>query len=146
MIADPYNKVTGVEDIYAIGDTCFQTHEAAYPNGHPQLAQVAMQQGKLLAKNLEAIYNSKPIKPFHYHDKGTMAIIGRNKAVADLPVPKLHFRGFIAWAMWLFIHLISLISYRNRIKTLYNWMVAYINKDQSLRFIVRPKHRETELW
>ncbi|MFI5193480.1 MAG: NAD(P)/FAD-dependent oxidoreductase [Chitinophagales bacterium] len=146
MIADPYNKVAGVEDIYAIGDTCFQTHEAAYPNGHPQLAQVAMQQGKLLAKNLETIYNSKPIKPFHYHDKGTMAIIGRNKAVADLPVPKLHFRGFIAWAMWLFIHLISLISYRNRIKTLYNWMVAYINKDQSLRFIVRPKHSETELW
>jgi NADH dehydrogenase len=146
MIADAFNKVAGVEDIFAIGDTCIQTHEAAYPNGHPQLAQVAMQQASLLAKNLEAIVTGKPLKPFHYHDKGTMAIIGRNRAVADLPVPKLHFRGFIAWAMWLFIHLISLINYRNRIKTLYNWMVAYFNKDQSLRFIVRPRQKETELW
>jgi NADH dehydrogenase len=142
MICDPYNKVTGVEDIFAVGDTCIQAHEAAFPNGHPQVAQVAMQQGKQLAKNLEAILGGKALTPFHYHDKGSMAIIGRNKAVADLPAPKLHFSGFIAWAMWLFIHLISLINYRNRIKTLYNWMVAYFNKDQSLRFIVRPKQNE----
>jgi len=141
MITDPFNKVTGVEDIFAIGDTCIQTHDASYPNGHPQVAQVAIQQGRLLGKNLEAGLKGKPQKPFRYHDKGTMAIIGRNKAVADLP-PKLHFRGFIAWAMWLFIHLISLINYRNRVKTLFNWMIAYINKDQSLRFIVRPRRDE----
>jgi NADH dehydrogenase len=143
MIADPFNKVNGVESVFAIGDTCIQTHEAAFPHGHPQVAQVAMQQGKLLAKNLDAIGNGKPLRPFHYVDKGSMAIIGRNKAVADLPLSRLHFSGFIAWAMWLFIHLISLINYRNRIKTLYNWMVAYLNKDQSLRFIVRPKQNET---
>jgi NADH:ubiquinone reductase (H+-translocating) len=142
MIADPYNKVIGLEDIYAVGDTCIQNHEAAYPNGHPQVAQTAMQQGKLLAKNLEAMVTGKELKAFHYRDKGTMAIIGRNKAVADLAAGKIHFRGFIAWAMWLFIHLISLINYRNRIKTLYNWTVAYLNKDQSLRFIVRPKQTE----
>jgi NADH dehydrogenase len=146
MAADAYNKVAGVDDIFAIGDTCIQTHEDAYPNGHPQLAQVAMQQARLLAKNLEAMVKGKALKPFRYRDKGTMAIIGRNRAVADIPVPKLHFRGFIAWAMWLFIHLISLINYRNRIKTLYNWMVAYFNKDQSLRFIVRPQKKEMELW
>jgi NADH dehydrogenase len=143
MTTDPFNKVAGVEDIFAIGDTCIQTHDAPYPNGHPQVAQVAIQQGRLLGKNLEAGLKGKPQKPFRYHDKGTMAIIGRNKAVADLP-PKLHFRGFIAWAMWLFIHLISLINYRNRVKTLFNWMIAYINKDQSLRFIVRPRQDELD--
>ncbi len=145
MITDAFNKVSGVEDIYAIGDTCIQTADPAWPNGHPQLAQVAIQQGRTLAKNLKAQVAGKPQKPFHYIDKGTMAIIGRNKAVADLATPKLHFKGFIAWAMWLFIHLVSLISYRNRIKTLYNWMVAYFNKDQSLRFIVRPRKNDTPL-
>ncbi len=137
LIADPYNKVIGLEDIYAIGDTSLQTHEPAYPNGHPQLAQVSIQQAKLLAVNFRSLVNVKPLKPFHYKDLGTMAIIGRNKAVADLP-HNIHFKGFIAWFIWLFIHLISLINYRNRIKTLYNWTVAYLNKDQSLRFIVRP--------
>jgi NADH dehydrogenase len=139
MLCDPFNKVNGVEDIYAIGDTCTQTHEKEYPNGHPQLAQVSLQQGKLLGLNFRNMMESKPLKPFHYKDLGTMAIIGRNKAVCDLP-NHIHFRGFIAWFMWLFVHLISLINYRNRIKTLYNWTVAYLNKDQSLRFIVRPKN------
>jgi NADH dehydrogenase len=141
MLSDPYSKVTGLEDIYAIGDTSMQTHEPAYPNGHPQLAQVSIQQAKLLADNLKSLVNRKPLKPFQYKDLGTMAIIGRNKAVADLP-HNIHFKGFIAWFMWLFVHLISLINYRNRIKTLYNWTVAYLNKDQSLRFIVRPGPEE----
>ncbi len=139
LICDPFNKVTGVEDIFAIGDTAMQTHEAEYPNGHPQLAQVSIQQGKALGANLKDMGEGKPMKPFHYKDLGTMAIIGRNKAVCDLP-HNIHFKGFIAWFMWLFVHLISLINYRNRLKTLYNWTVAYLNKDQSLRFIVRPKH------
>jgi NADH:ubiquinone reductase (H+-translocating) len=137
MLADPYNKVIGLENIYAIGDTSMQTHDPVYPNGHPQLAQVSIQQAKLLAANLKALVRGTALKPFHYKDLGTMAIIGRNKAVADLP-HNIHFKGFIAWFIWLFIHLISLINYRNRIKTLYNWTVAYLNKDQSLRFIVRP--------
>ena len=138
MIADAYNQVTGLEGIYAIGDTCIQTHESQYPNGHPQLAQVSIQQGKLLAANFKAMQNKKRLKPFQYNDLGTMAIIGRNKAVADLP-HHIHFKGFIAWFMWLFIHLLSLITFRNRIKTLANWMVSYLYKDQALRFIVRPR-------
>lgn len=137
LIADPFNKVVGLEDIYAIGDTSLQTHEPAYPNGHPQLAQVSIQQAKLLAANFKSMAKGKPLKAFLYKDKGTMAIIGRNKAVADLP-HHVHFKGFIAWFMWLFVHLYSLINYRNRFKTLYNWTIAYLFKDQSLRFIVRP--------
>jgi len=138
MITDEFNRVIGFENIYAIGDTCLQTHEESFPDGHPQLAQVAIQQGKNLADNFINAIKGKQLIPFGYHDKGTMAIIGRNKAVADFPKPKLHFKGFIAWFMWLFIHLLSLINYRNRIKTLYNWTVAYFTKDQSLRMIIRP--------
>ena len=84
----------------------------------------------------------KELRPFRYADKGTMAIIGRNKAVADIPKPNLHFKGFIAWFMWLFIHLASLITYRNKITTLYNWMIAYFTKDQALRMIIRPLKKE----
>ena len=141
LITDAFNKVISMDDIYAIGDTCLQTHDPAYPNGHPQLAQVSMQQAKLLANNLKANIQDKPLKSFRYRDYGTMAIIGRNKAVADLP-GRIHFKGFIAWFLWLFVHLMSLINYRNRIKTIYNWMIAYINKDQSLRFIVRSSTKE----
>ena len=107
--------------------------------GHPQVAQVAIQQGKNLAYNFVALNTNKSQKSFTYNDKGSMAIIGRAKAVADIPNSKMHFNGFFAWIMWLFIHLISLINYRNRLKTLYNWSVAYFTKDQSLRMIVRPK-------
>lgn len=139
LLADPFNKVIGLEDVFAIGDTSLQKHEQVYPDGHPQLAQVSIQQAVLLADNFKSMVAGKPLEPFVYKDKGTMAIIGRNKAVADLP-HQIHFRGFIAWFLWLFVHLTSLISYRNRIKTLYNWMVAYLNKDQALRFIVRPGH------
>ena len=141
MLTDPFNKVVGLENIYAIGDTCMQTHESAYPDGHPQLAQVSIQQARLLAENFKSLHQGKELRPFHYHDKGTLAIIGRNKAVADLP-HHVHFKGFIAWFIWLFVHLFSLIDYRNRLKTFFNWMVAYIYKDQSLRFIVRPSSEE----
>ena len=141
MITDEYNKVAGTQNIYAIGDTCIQTTDNQFPQGHPQVAQVAIQQGKNLGKNLQHMLEGKALKAFRYHDKGSMAIIGRNKAVADLPKPVLHFNGFIAWVMWLFIHLLSLINYRNRIKTLYNWTVAYFTKDLSLRMIVRPIKR-----
>src|SRR5690606_37593901 len=131
-------------NIYAIGDTCLQTADARYPNGHPQLAQVAIQQGKHLARNFRALAAGRPPAPFMYHDKGTMAIIGRNKAVADLP-PSLHFKGFIAFFLCLFVHLMSLINYRNRISTLYNWTVAYFSRDQSLRMIIRPDE-ENPTW
>jgi NADH dehydrogenase len=138
MITDQYNKLEGTNNIYALGDTCIQSSDLAFPNGHPQVAQVAIQQGLNLAKNFKLMLQKKPLKPFKYNDKGSMAIIGKNKAVVDLPKPKMHFKGFFAWAIWLFIHLISLITYRNRIKTFFNWMIAYFAKDQSLRMIIRP--------
>ena len=139
---DEFNKVKGLVDIYAIGDTCIQLTDPGFPQGHPQLAQVALQQGDNVGHNMIRIAENQFPKAFSYVDKGTMAIIGRNKAVADLPKPKLFFSGFIAWAMWLFIHLISLINSGNRIKTLYNWMIAYFTKDQSLRMIVRPASKK----
>lgn len=138
LLVDVHNKVNSTYNIYAVGDCCLQTTDEGFPNGHPQVAQVAIQQGKNLARNFELIAEQQPLHAFKYNDKGSMAIIGRAKAVVDLPSPKVHFKGVIAWLAWLFIHLISLINHRNRIKTLYNWMIAYFTKDQSLRMIIKP--------
>ncbi|WP_316836153.1 NAD(P)/FAD-dependent oxidoreductase [Pedobacter nutrimenti] len=143
MLTNAFNKVEGTANIYAIGDTGIQTADPGFPDGHPQLAQVAIQQGRNLGKNLKLEAEGKPMKAFMYNDKGSMAIIGRNRAVADLPKPKIHFDGFVAWVAWLFIHLISLINNRNRIKTLYNWMVSYFTRDQSLRMIVKPMREKS---
>ncbi|MDN3547769.1 NAD(P)/FAD-dependent oxidoreductase [Mucilaginibacter aquaedulcis] len=137
MITDEFNKVTGFDNIYAIGDASIQITDERYPKGHPQLAQVAIQQGRNLAKNFNAMQQGKPLATFNYYDKGDMAIIGRNKAVVDLFKNKLHIGGAIALFMWLFVHLISLVNYRNKLKTLYNWATAYMSKDQSLRMIFR---------
>lgn len=137
MITDEHNKVQGLEKIYAIGDACILTTDADYPKGHPQIAQVAIQQGKNLANNFIAMAKGQPLRAFKYFDKGDMAIIGRNKAVVDLFKHKVHFRGVIALFMWLFIHLISLVNYRNKLRTLYNWAVAYISRDQSFRMIFK---------
>jgi NADH dehydrogenase len=138
MATDAFNKVNGTENIYAIGDTCIQVTDSGFPNGHPQVAQVAIQQGLNLAKNFKLTQKEKSLIPFKYNDKGSMAIIGKNKAVVDIPSPKLHFNGFFAWLIWLFIHLISLITYRNRVQTFFNWMISYFSQDQSLRMIIRP--------
>jgi NADH dehydrogenase len=140
MIVDAYNKVEGTTNIYALGDTCIQSTDPAFPGGHPQVAQVAIQQGKNLGKNFKRMVEGKSLVPFSYKDKGSMAIIGRNKAVADIPKPKVHFDGFIAWLAWMFVHLVSIIVIGNRIKTLYNWVVSYFSKDQSLRVIIRPSN------
>jgi NADH dehydrogenase len=142
LLTDAHNRVKATENIYAIGDTCLQLTDANFPDGHPQVAQVAIQQGINLADNFKLMLKNKPLKPFKYNDKGSMAIIGKMKAVVDLPSPKLHFKGSFAWLIWLFVHLMSLISYRNRIMTFYNWMVAYFSKDQSLRMIIRPEKRK----
>lgn len=137
LITDEYNKVIGLKNVYAIGDTCIQNSDSKFPGGHPQVAQVALQQGKNLAYNFNQIFVDAKQRPFKYNDKGSMAIIGRNKAVADLP-PNFHFKGFIAWLIWIFIHLFSLVHYRNKVTTLYNWIVSYFTKDQALRMIIRP--------
>jgi NADH dehydrogenase len=144
MIVNEFNQVTGHVNIYAIGDTCVQTTDKNYPGGHPQVAQVAIQQGKNLAKNLVLMEKGLATRPFEYVDKGSMAIIGKNKAVADIPLFKMHFSGFVAWLAWLFIHLISLIKHRNRVKTFYNWTAAYFSGDQSLRMIIRPSGTKSD--
>ena len=141
MITDAFNKVINTDNIFAIGDTCLLTSDKKFPNGHPQVAQVAIQQGLNLAKNFTLLKEkNKSLKPFLYNDKGSMAIIGKNKAVVDLP--NAHFKGFFAWIVWLFVHLFSLITYRNRIQTFYNWMIAYFSKDQPLRMIIRPNKKD----
>src|SRR6185437_7995090 len=148
MIADEYGKVQGVDDVYAIGDISIQFHEVKFPNGHPQLAQVAIQQGRILAKNFTAIANRKKMKPFKYNDEGALAIIGRYRAVADLFPSKFHVGGFLALMIWLFIHLTSLITVRNKFKTFSEWIVAYFTRDQALRMIVRPDnpiHEQTKI-
>jgi NADH:ubiquinone reductase (H+-translocating) len=145
IITDEFNKVQSTKNIFAIGDTCIEMSDPDFPNGHPQVAQVAIQQGLNLAQNFKLMQQGKSLKPFKYTDKGSMAIIGKMKAVVDLPKPKLHFKGSFAWLIWLFIHLISLITYRNRFQTLYNWMVAYFSKDQALRMLIRPNKRAKQV-
>lgn len=139
LLVDEYNTVNGFDTIFAVGDIAFQTADKNFPNGHPQMVQVAMQQGGRLAKNLIATSHNKPRKSFSYFDKGSMAIFGKNKAVADLQIPvKLFLGGFSACVIWLFIHLTYLVNPRSRAKTFYNWMVAYLTNDQVLRMIIRP--------
>jgi NADH:ubiquinone reductase (H+-translocating) len=135
---DPFNRVTGTNNIYAIGDACIQMHEANFPKGHPQMAQVGIQQGRNLADNLRAGQDSKP---FGYANKGSMAIIGRNRAVVDIPNGP-QFQGFFAFLMWLGVHLLTLWRPRNRITTLFNWVVAYFTRDLANRMIIRPSKEE----
>ncbi|WP_441001060.1 NAD(P)/FAD-dependent oxidoreductase [Fodinibius sp. SL11] len=138
LLVNEYNKVKDTENIYAIGDAALQKTDENFPEGHPQLANVAMQQGQHLARNFIAMEQGQDLTPFHYFDKGSMAIIGKSKATADLTVPSKTVTGWVAWAMWLFVHLFQLINYRNRIKTMWNWTTAYFTEDQSLGMIVRP--------
>jgi NADH dehydrogenase len=135
ILVDRFNKVRGTENIYAVGDiSVMQTQ--AYPDGHPMLAQVAIQQGRLLGRNLKRIEKSLNPVPFEYKDKGSMATIGRNKAVADLP-GNMHFGGLIAWMIWMFIHLVSIIGFRNKIVILSNWVWNYFTYDRGTRLIIR---------
>jgi len=140
IMVDEFNKVQGIPNIFALGDICLQTTDKNFPKGHPQLAQVAIQQGTLLAKNLIRQADNKPLQPFSYNDKGSMAIITKYKAVADLP--KLFFKGFFAWLVWLFIHIIPLIGFRNKVKLAFSWFWSFITNDPTLRLIIRPKRED----
>ncbi len=132
-----YNQVSGYQNIFAIGDIAAMVN-AAHPEGHPMLAQPALQQGELLGKNLRQLIAGQPLKPFHYRDQGAMATIGRNHAVADLKLFSRLFKlqGFLAWAIWAFIHLISIIGFRNRLFVLVNWLGSYFTYDKGIRLIV----------
>ena len=138
MKTDAYNKMEGFENIYAIGDSSVMTADPHFPQGHPQLAQVAIQQANNLGKNFNKDFVNPT--PFSYVDKGSMAIIGRNQAVADLP-KHIFLKGFVAWAIWAFIHIMSLVNFRNKLKALYNWIGYYISKDQSYRMVLRPTEK-----
>lgn len=130
-----FNQVEGFDDVFAIGDIALMQTED-YERGHPMVAQPAIQQGKHLAKNLLASHKGEAMKPFKYFDKGSMATIGRNKAVVD--IGKLQFGGFFAWFIWMFIHLVFLVGFRNKIVTLFNWVYNYINFDKASRLIITP--------
>lgn len=143
---DEFNRIQGVEDVFVIGDQCLQTSDAAYPNGHPQVAQVAIQQAKNLAKNLKLINqgaDSSELTAFRYKNLGSMATIGRNKAVVE--IGKFRSQGFFAWVLWLVIHLRSILGVKNKMMVLLNWLWKYVSYNDSIRMITyATKPREVE--
>ncbi|HEX8377204.1 MAG TPA: NAD(P)/FAD-dependent oxidoreductase [Pedobacter sp.] len=136
---DSYNRVESFQNIFAIGDVAAMITEGT-PNGHPGVAPVAMQQGKLLAKNLIKIINKEEPEPFKYFDKGSMATVGRNRAVVD--IGKIRFQGVFAWFVWMFVHLMSLVGFRNKLVVFVNWIWSYFSYDRGTRLIIRPFNRE----
>ena len=138
ILVNEYNQVQGMQDVYSIGDQCLMPNaDPAWQNGHPQLAQVAIQQGKLLASNLIRLDKGKELKPFRYKNLGTMATVGRNKAVAEFAGMKMG--GFFAWLMWLVVHLRSILGVKNKFIVFFNWMINYFSYGQSLRLIMYAK-------
>ncbi len=131
---DRVNKLDNSENIFVLGDMAYM-ETPNYPTGHPQLANVAINQGKNLAQNLKRIELAKPLKEYEYKDLGTMATIGRNKSVVDLPF--VHLKGFFAWLIWMFLHLMLILSVRNKLIVFINWTWAYITKNTALRIIIK---------
>lgn len=145
LTVNEFNKLPNTDNIYAIGDACIQKTDSNFPDGHPQLGSVAKQMGQALAKNFERIVEGKMPKAFTYIDKGTMAIIGDKKAVADMTFPKITLTGFLAWFAWLFIHLFLLVNYRNQFRTFWNWANAYLGKGQSQGLMIRANPAKKKL-
>ncbi len=141
---DAFNFVQGMNNVFAIGDIAYMEEEA-FPNGHPQVAPVAIQQATLLAKNLLHLRQGKIAQPFRYNDKGAMATVGRNLAVVDVPKPKLHFGGFFAWLIWMGLHLMLILGVKNRFFVFTNWLYNYVTYDQSLRLIFKEFYRKDEV-
>ena len=145
ITTDRYCLVTGYNNIYAIGDLAYM-ETPKYPNGHPQVAPVAMQQADLLAGNFKLIErksNPHTQYEFEYRDKGSMATVGRNLAVVDIPKPKLHFGGFLAWMIWMGLHLMLILGVKNRFFVFSNWLYNYITYDQNLRLIFKEFDKPT---
>lgn len=137
-----FNQVEGFTDIFALGDVAAMYGEK-YQYGHPMMAQPAIQQGALLAENLERLEKKQSLKKFVYNDKGSMATIGRNKAVVDLP--KLHFNGVFAWFVWMFVHLFSLIGFKNKSLVFWSWVYNYFVFDRESRVIIRPYRKNRDI-
>jgi len=137
-----YNKISNVPDVYALGDLCLMLTEEKYPKGHPQLAQAAIQQAKNLGKNFKRMEVNQPLIPFRYDDKGSMAIISKFRAVVDLP--KFSFKGFFAWVTWLFIHIIPLVGFGNRVRLAFEWLRLFITNNPSIRLILYPEKNSSQ--
>lgn len=133
---DRHSLVKGYSNIYAIGDISYMETEK-YPQGHPQLANVAINQGRVLAQNFRALWSGRALRPFEYKDKGTMATVGKHKAVVELP--NFKFQGYFAWMVWMALHLMLILSVRNKIAVFFNWAWRYITGDTSLRLILRDE-------
>lgn len=147
ITTDRYCRINGYNNIYAIGDLAYM-ETSKYPNGHPQVAPVAMQQADLLAGNFKLIERkSNPDKQyaFEYRDKGSMATVGRNLAVVDIPKPKLHFGGLMAWMIWMGLHLMLILGVKNRFFVFCNWLYNYITYDQNLRLIFKEFNRTEKI-
>lgn len=142
MKTNEFCQVEGYDNVFAIGDIALVAGDDKFPGGHPQLAQPAIQQGKLLGDNLVRILKKETLKPYEYKDLGSMATVGRNLAVVDLPFWK--FQGFFAWLTWMFVHLMSIVGVKNRVMILINWVWNYITYDQSLRLIIRSKEPDVK--
>ena len=141
VMVSEYTEIIGYQDIFAIGDlACMKT--ASYPDGHPQIAPVAMDQATYLSQFLEKARKNKPQLPFVYQHKGSMAVVGRNKALVDLPGCRL--TGFFAWFIWMFVHLMSLVGFRNKLAALVTWTYSYFTYDKALRLIIRTFQRKNQ--
>ncbi|KFF07781.1 NAD(P)/FAD-dependent oxidoreductase [Chryseobacterium luteum] len=142
ILVDEYNRVEENGTVYALGDISLQLTDQSFTNGHPQLAQTAIQQAKNLGKNLIRLQEGKELIPFAYHDKGSMAIISKFNAVVDLP--KFSFKGFSAWLTWLFIHIIPLVGFRSKVRLSLDWFRLFITNNPSIRLILYPKRNTTK--
>lgn len=141
LVVNEYSELKQHKNIFALGDIAYMT-TPKYPNGHPQVAQVALQQASRLAKNLKLKGKNQPLQAFRYTDKGSLATVGRKLAVADLPL--FSFQGFFAWILWLVVHLMAILGVKNKLMVLLNWTWSYWTYDQSLRLVIRPKEKKKE--
>ena len=137
ILVDRFNRIKGLNNVFSVGDACLLKGDTAYPEGHPQVAQVAIQQANNLARNLKS---KRVWKAFKYKDKGSLATIGRNMAVADLPA--FNFSGIFAWFLWLFVHLMAIVGVKNRFFIFINWAQSYFSRDQSLRILISPYQKD----
>lgn len=141
LVVNRFNEIENLKDIYAIGDIAYMT-TPKYVNGHPQLAAVANEQAKVLAKNFKLLAKNKPLKEYEYHDKGSMATIGKRKAVVDLP--NFSFQGRFAWFTWMFVHLMLILSVKNKLTIFVNWAFSYFNNDSTLRVLIKPVTKKVD--
>ena len=141
LLVDEFSRVKGMADVFALGDTALMITKD-YPNGHPQVVQPSIQQARLLAKNLRCMIKGKPLHTFKYVNRGSMATIGRNDAVAELT--GIRFSGFFAWLLWLLVHLMSIVGVKNRMFIFINWMWSYVTYDQSLRLLIKPEIKKSD--